>query len=249
MSSKSLRPLKHSSTGFFTWMYYPLTRHTRTNITALFKKIYSIESLVTDSQIEKFLRKGDLYLQAHHDATDTEDSLYLVVNGVGTSTFPDGDPSYGDPFDRHGMVSLILMDYNSYINHDKQRSVNFWFNDVDIIIEHFEPFYGFGHIQFNRWCDNYNRIPPPEIRIWPYNLFNLEAYPSGLKGRLEDFIEDNAHEWDLRYIGDNMVELRTKDLRRKETDIGHDITWAILGEGDEILTPKVGYPPLERWWD
>jgi hypothetical protein len=62
-------------------------------------------------------------------------------------------------------------------------------------------------------------------------------------------MKDNSEDWSLRRIGESVVELRTRDLRTKESEIDPDVTRAILGEGDDLLTPNVGYPPPERWWD
>jgi len=82
-------------------------------------------------------------------------------------------------------------------------------------------------------------------------IFNssVQAYPPKLMERLASFIERNSRDWILRLIGENMVELRVRDLRTKEAEIDTEVTRTILGEGDELLTPNVGYPPSERWWD
>jgi hypothetical protein len=143
----------------------------------------------------------------------------------------------------------MMKDYNSDIKYDSPRSVKLFFENNDIFIKHFQPVFGFGHIDFNRYVDNVYRIPPPETRIWPYNLFNTMAYPQELLERLKNFIGDNSDEWLLRNIHEGIVELRVKDLRTKESEIDPEVTRAILGEGDDLLTPNVGYPPPQRWWD
>jgi hypothetical protein len=240
MRGNQLKDLKHRDAGFFIWIYYPLSRHNLINISPLFNELFSgIQSLTSESRINLFLEEGQL------DILKRQYDIYIV----GTSAFPNGKESWGVQFDRDGMASILIMDYNSRIHHDRHDSVCAWLKDIDTICQHLHPVYGHGHIQFNNWIDLYPILPSPETRIWPYNLFNLTHYPPQLMTRLDHFMKDNSEDWSLRRIGESVVELRTRDLRTKESEIDPDVTRAILGEGDDLLTPNVGYPPPERWWD
>jgi hypothetical protein len=249
MTEYTMRNLKHNKAGYFIWSYYPLWKHKRELVEEFMHKVFSIRWLVSEERVNSYLKTGYINISKHLEPTETEYEVYLTINGISYAGLPDQSFSFAPQLYREGMVSMTLSDYNGYLKYYGPRAEELFFELIGKYIETFRPVYGFGHVQFNKWCNDHDTWPPPETRIWPYNLFNLEAYPPELRGRLVDFHEENGEEWELRFIGDEMAELRKPDTMVKVKDVKPKVTQAILGEGDELLTPNVGYPPPERWWD
>jgi hypothetical protein len=172
-----------------------------------------------------------------------EDGLDISVSlhAIGTSRMVDGELSKDSEIPRKGMFTTMLCDFNNYIWWENDLWISKTFEDVDAFIRTFRPVYGFGHIEFNKWCYTYLDIGSPELRVWPYNLFNLDYYPPELLENIEGFVDDHPEQWTWRHITDEVIELRTIDRRTRENKVGEDVTRAVLGAEGQRLVPRIDH--------
>lgn len=243
-SRNIMKELKRDDAGFFIWVYYPKEQHEKEVIASWLEAVGINEN---SNMINIYYSQGyiDIMTPYHKDTIKIED---INIDGLGTSGFSSDIKTFGPSFDRENMVSLYIQDYYSKSAYKTPSYVEAFFHYFDLFVSHFQPIFAFGHIDFNKWCDTHYKSPPPEIRVWPYNLYNLNAYDVTLKDHLDLFFESHKDTWSMRRITDGIIELRVKDLYTPESEIGPEVTYALLGQGDNLLVPKIGYPPPERWW-
>lgn len=101
----------------------------------------------------------------------------------------------------------------------------------------FDVVYGFGHYHYNRWVKTHDTMPPPERRIWPFNIFNLDRYDNVILTRLRAYANSNP-EWHMEIVEGHIVFFYLEDLTTPEKAISPQTTELILGSGDQVLLPK-----------
>jgi hypothetical protein len=188
--------------------------------------------------------------------------LQLNINSVGANNpNPRIKPSTEVQFERDGCITLEMITQdkpddpsNPWITVDEDGTTKWdrkmigYVRIFEIYCKHFKPVFGFGHRNYNRWWDDSFKTPPPETRVWPFNMYDLESYPDRLRDNLDVFADQHGDEWTLFLVEDRFAILRMNELRREAKEVGPEVTRAILGDGEEALIPMLGYPPPHRWW-
>jgi hypothetical protein len=84
---------------------------------------------------------------------------------------------------------------------------------MDLVVRHFHPTYGFGFRGFNKFTSMYTTMPPPEDRYWPYNIYDLDAFPSDMRDSFLRWTDSARDWWTLRTIEGRYAVFLYNDLR------------------------------------
>ncbi len=240
---------------FFLWCYYPIENHIASNYVSFLDEYYASWSGKPNKEdrqnmINEFVEYTSFDLW-NHEMPCISTSLRLdesiLTHGMSTSSNnPRGYPSKGIHHERKGCMSFEIKfrDPIDELWQQKSEAYRLIFKSFAL---NFRPVFGFGHRMYNRWHLRGDSIPPPETRIWPYNVYNLSQYPRSLEQRLREFTDDNPA-WILDIKGDIAI-FHIDDLSTPEEEIPKEVTLTVLGEGDGLLVPSKGYPPPQTWRD
>jgi len=262
--------IKHPNIRFFFWGYYPLGQHTKEICTQFVYEIYKgpiIAKKITEKQLEidiinTYERSMEIYgrfLPGAEDLIDIKANLFLIISSGGRN-HPAGKKLEAIQFGRTDCISFEMIsqdevpdDLNYWIldaegNTVWHRKMKAYLRIFEIFTDYFHPIFAFGHRDYNKWWDDSFVIPPPETRVWPFNMYDLNRYSDKLRENLNAFSERHANDWTLKLIDGRFAILHINDLRIWEKDISPKITSEILGTGEDLLVPKFGYPPPTRWW-
>jgi hypothetical protein len=267
--------MKHRNNHFFFWCYHPVENHTEKVCESFVRTLLTHERKlgVLDIDYERTqinnMFEGSITIWGRHLPGSQEPielnivQLQLNISSVGLNDpDPEWEPSRAPQFERQGCITLEMKTQDKpknpadpWVTVDEDgrtkwdRMMIGYIRIFEIYCKHFEPVFGFGHIDYNRWWDDSFEIPPPETRVWPFNMYDLGSYPDGLRYNLDAFASVHPDEWTLYYIEDRFAILRMNELRRGAEEVGSEVTRAVLGEDEDALIPKVGYPPPHRWWE
>ncbi len=112
---------------------------------------------------------------------------------------------------------------------------------LPILVKHMGPVHAYGHNDIHAFFDQCGSIRPPELYIWPLNVFDLKQYKGALRKRLTAFAQQNRRDWSLEIIDGRFAVLLHREMWNAGTDPYPEATSAILGEGTKMLVPKFGF--------
>jgi hypothetical protein len=146
-----------------------------------------------------------------------------------------GQPSCGPIYEREGAISLFLG--SSWSNLDGLHGVEgvtLMLQVLQLISKHFRPIYGMGVGAFSIFVDSANQQVIPESRIWPVNVFDLDALGHEFEGRLREFYLDNADRWMLADLHGRTVVLCAGDPKSIDPVQYEEATTSILGDIQDL---------------
>jgi hypothetical protein len=82
---------------------------------------------------------------------------------------------------------------------------------LDLIVRHFRPTFAYGGKAFNTFVERYRDMAPPEERVWPFNIYDIWAYPDDLRQRLISIQEQGNINWVMRFVEDRYAILMHND--------------------------------------
>jgi len=239
--------MKNTKIKFFFWFYYPKTNHIIENSRSFIEDLYSgypkdsiFQTREKEDFVTNFFKYGlinyySTYAPGEKTSRRLKEGILAILSPVAGD--PEGYLPKAPHFVRDDCITMTMMIQDKLEWESWEWREREYLKVFEIFSEHFMPIYGFGHRQWNRWWDRSFMEPPPETRIWPYNIFDLPSYDSSLIGHLEYFVRDNP-DWILKVVNGRTAILRLRDLRRKESEIKPESSHAILGEGEKQLLPR-----------
>jgi hypothetical protein len=138
---------------------------------------------------------------------------------------------------RPGSHTVLLKADKRYTRVGDPVSVEAFLRTVGEFLRAFGPTFGFGCREFNHWSSAHHAMPPPETRLWPVTIFDLDSYPDLLKARLARLVRDGGGTWRLSIEGDSHAVLRHDPLDVSGLDIDPSASEAVIGDGEGMMAP------------
>lgn len=242
----------HQNNRFFIWFYYPMGNHTSHNFKNFYfeakpwlLEVYNSKKEKIDNTINNFYEESILnfhsnYFPGSSPRRKIMGGVFAIFSSAKGERRECGNLSFH--LERPDCRPMVLRTQDEVTKSRWNEQVKGFIELVTIFNNHFNIIFGMGYRDFNQWWDSSYDNPLPETRVWPYNMYDLSSYPEDLKERLKAFSRSND-DWTLKIIEDRTAIFYMNDLTRWEHEVDPEVTRAILGEGDDLLVPNVGYPP------
>lgn len=244
--------MKHSNNAFFWWCYIPESNHKLSTCEAFIRDAYVSEPDENETQNEQLIGLSKSYyndmilnfysnrLPGHLPPKIQRGIRYFIILSP-TAGCPMNPKGFGPKFYRNQCISFEMITQDPIESRMWNKEMIGYIHFVELFTKYFKPIFMMGHRDYNNWWDEMPIKPPPETRVWPYNIYDLNYYPSELRERLLAFYDRND-DWTLKILENRTAILHKNDLTKFEHEVDPEITRAILGEEGNLLVPKMGYP-------
>ena len=85
---------------------------------------------------------------------------------------------------------------------------------IELVIRHFKPTFGFGHIDFNWFADHYRTTTPFEDRLWPLCVYGPETVSKGLVTGLKRTLRKSGVSYRAKRFEDGTLLLMQREHRK-----------------------------------
>lgn len=215
--------------GAFLWVYFPAGNFTSSTCMSFVADLHLYDGGLLSTEPRDaadllmgraaILERGHLALEGLElpvtpdRSTVTTDLNLVVTSGTDDLT------SFGPFLEREGSVGLMVRFKGACGLLGSPEHLFAFHRVMDLVVRHFHPTYGFGFKGFGRFANMYRSMPPPEDRYWPYNVYDLEAFPADMRSSFLSWADRATEWWSLRIVDGRYALFLYNNLKASPDDL------------------------------